>query len=76
MLRHRILLVMVILVFFAVPEPAFAYIGPGAGITVIGAALAFVAAIVVGIFGFIWYPLKRLVRAMSKRTAGPDAADR
>jgi len=49
--------------------PAWAYIGPGAGLTVIGAALAFIAAIVLAIFGFVWYPIKRLVRAVAARRA-------
>ena len=36
-------------------------------VTVIGAALAFVGAVVMGIFGFIWYPLKRLFRALTRK---------
>ena len=35
---------------------AHAYIGPGAGLTAIGAALALVGAILLGIVGFLWYP--------------------
>lgn len=42
------------------PSAAFAYVGPGAGLTAIGAALALVGAILLGIVGFFWYPLKRL----------------
>ncbi len=49
------------------PESAAAYVGPGAGLTVIGAALAFIASIVLGIVGFIWYPMKRLLRARAKK---------
>lgn len=47
----------------AVAAPAWAYVGPGAGLTAIGAALAFIAGIVLAIIGFIWYPIKRLLRA-------------
>jgi hypothetical protein len=76
MLRRGVLLLTLISLSIAMPRSAFAYVGPGAGITVIGAALAFIAAAVFGVFGFIWYPLKRLVRALSrKRQAGSDAAD-
>jgi hypothetical protein len=50
-------------------SPAWAYVGPGAGLTVIGAALAFLAAIVLAVLGFVWYPIKRLVRARAARRA-------
>ena len=48
--------------------PAMAYIGPGAGVTVIGAALAMLATIAVVIFSLIWYPVRRL-RGKRKRQA-------
>jgi hypothetical protein len=54
------------------PQAAAAYVGPGSGITVIGAALAFIGAILLAIVGFIWYPLKRAWRAMSTRSSSPD----
>lgn len=38
----------------------FAYIGPGAGLSAIGAFLAVVAGVFVAILGFLWYPIKRL----------------
>ena len=53
----------------ALATPAWAYVGPGAGLTVIGAALAFIAAIVLVILGFVWYPIKRLARAVAARRA-------
>ena len=40
---------------------AFAYIGPGAGLTAIGTVVAFIAAILLAIVGFVWYPIKRLL---------------
>ena len=43
-----------------------AYIGPGAGLSAIGAFLAVVAGIIVAIFGFVWYPIKRLLRKRKK----------
>ena len=42
-------------------EPALAYVGPGAGLTVIGSILAFLGLIFLAIFGFLWYPIKRLI---------------
>lgn len=38
---------------------AQAYVGPGAGLGVIGTLLGIVAAIVLALFGLLWYPLKR-----------------
>lgn len=44
----------------ASPGIALAYIGPGAGITAIGTAIALIGAILLAIVGFVWYPIKRL----------------
>lgn len=43
---------------------AAAYVGPGAGLTAIGSFLALLAAVVLGIVGFLWYPVKRLMRRL------------
>ena len=51
-----------------------AYVGPGAGLSAIGAFLAILAGIVVAIVGFIWYPIKRLIRGV-KRSASRERAD-
>ena len=51
-----------------------AYVGPGAGLSAIGAFLAILAGIVVAIVGFLWYPIKRLIRGV-KRTASRERAD-
>ncbi len=48
------------------PVSAMAYIGPGAGLSAIGAFLAVVAAIVLALFGFVWYPVRRLIRMLKK----------
>ena len=48
--------------FLLLPGIAFAYIGPGAGLSVIGSILAFLAAIVVAIFGFLFFPIRRFLR--------------
>lgn len=42
-------------------EPTLAYIGPGAGLTVIGSLLAFLGLVFLAIVGFLWYPIKRLL---------------
>ena len=68
---------LLLLLFVTVPTPAAAYVGPGVGLTALGAALAVIASIVFGVFGFLWYPLKRLFRSFSKgdEEGDADAAD-
>ena len=44
-----------------IPEPAHAYIGPGAGLSVIGTLVAVIGAFLLLIVGFVWYPVKRLL---------------
>lgn len=61
------------LMIVAVAEPALAYIGPGAGVTVIGAVFGIAATIAVVIFSLVWYPVRRL-RAKRKREIA-DAGD-
>lgn len=58
-----------------VESASLAYVGPGAGLTAIGALVAVIAAIVVALFGFVWYPLRRLRRWMkNSRTAKANEA--
>lgn len=66
----RSLLPALSLAVLMMPSLAHAYIGPGAGISAIGAALALVAAVFFAIVGFVWYPVKRL---MKKRKAAEKA---
>lgn len=51
----------------------FGYLGPGGGISTIGSMLALLAALVVAVFGFVWFPIKRLLR-LRKRQASPAEA--
>jgi len=46
-----------------------AYIGPGGGLSAVGALLALAAAILIAGIGFLWYPLKRLRRNLRSRAA-------
>ncbi|HEY9198823.1 MAG TPA: hypothetical protein VIR60_05600 [Gammaproteobacteria bacterium] len=54
------------------PATASAYVGPGAGLSAVGAIFALVAALGLAVVGFVWYPVKRLLQRNSSRTA--DAA--
>ena len=64
--------VAIAIAIFAVSFPVAAYVGPGAGLSALGSLFALLAAVVVAIFGFLWYPIKRL---LGKRRATAAQAD-
>lgn len=57
------------------PEPLLGYIGPGSGLSAIGAILAIVAGLFFAVFGFVWYPVKRLMRANRKTESSVAVAE-
>lgn len=57
-----------VLMFLVSAEPAYAYMGPGSGLAFLGSLFALIGAIAAGILGFIWYPLKRVLRAVRNRS--------
>lgn len=59
-----------IILIVCLPQTAFAYIGPGIGLSAIGSFLAVLAGIVVAFLGFLWYPIKRLFG--KKKSQEPD----
>jgi hypothetical protein len=60
------------------PNSALAYIGPGAGMSAVGTVVAVIGAILLLIVGFIWYPIKRVLRSWKekKNTARIQPIDR
>jgi hypothetical protein len=60
------------LLFVCVPFAAQAYVGPGAGAGAIAVVLAVVLGLILLVAGFLWYPLKRLLRGRKSR-AGETA---
>ena len=52
--------------------PMLAYLGPGGALSGIGAILALAGAVLLAIVGFVWYPLKRWLRA--RKAARADDA--
>ena len=50
------------LLFLVLPMPAAAYIGPGAGLSALGSLVALIGAFFLLLAGFVWYPVKRLLR--------------
>lgn len=49
------------------------YLGPGGVLSAIGSFLALLVAVVLALLGFVWYPLKRLLRARKSRREVADA---
>ncbi len=54
---------------------AQAYVGPGAGLSAIGSILAFLGALFLLIVGFLWYPIKRLLKGKKQKEAQEVTAD-
>ena len=54
--------------------PASAYVGPGVGLSAIGAFLALIMGVILAFFGFIWYPVKVLLRKRNAAGASPSEA--
>jgi hypothetical protein len=69
MRKPVMVLLLVVAWAFGTAAPALAYIGPGAGLSVIGTAVAFVGAVFFAILGFIWYPIKRLLGLLRRGRA-------
>lgn len=64
--------VFVLLILLAVP--ATAYIGPGAGISVLGSLLGILATIVVAIGAIVMWPLRKLLKKKRQKSA-PEQKD-
>ena len=65
----------IMLSMLLLPLAANAYVGPGSGITAIGSVLALIAALVVGILGFVWYPIKRFRKKRLNSKKSIEAAE-
>jgi len=57
----------IFLVIFLVSTPLYAYIGPGMGGGVIAAIIGFLAAIVLGLWAILYYPIKRALKKRKEK---------
>ena len=66
-MKNRVLkfAVLIVMILLFQPQYLMAYVGPGTRMTAIGTFIAFVLGILVAILGFIWYPIKRLLKNKS-----------
>ena len=69
---HRLPLVLFLL---SMPMPSFAYIGPGMGGGIAVAFLGFFAAILLGIWAILYYPIKRALKNRRNRKAQVNELD-
>ena len=56
-------------------SPVSAYIGPGAGISVLGSLLGIVVTIVVAIGAIVMWPLRKMLKKRRKSSAEATAGD-
>ena len=54
--------VILFLSLFLISLPSYAYIGPGMGGGAIAAIIGFFAAIILGLWGILYYPIKRALK--------------
>lgn len=67
------ILVLFLVAFFA--NPAFAYVGPGAGISVLGSLLGILATILVAIGAIIFWPVRKFMKRKKARAESTATAD-
>ena len=61
------LILFFLLTLILLPVHSFAYIGPGMAGGVIIAVIGFFVAIILGLFGILYYPIKRLIKYKRKK---------
>lgn len=59
-------LVLVNLIFILMTCNSYAYLGPGIGGGIIAATIGLVVAVLIGLIGLIWFPLKKLLKKRKK----------
>lgn len=56
-------------VILAFPMTAFAYVGPGAGITALGALWGLILAVLIALGGFLVWPIRAFLRRRKREAA-------
>ena len=79
MCRRLLLLLFLLLLGALVSVPALAYVGPGAGISVLGSLLGILATIVLAIAAIVMWPLRKMMKkkkaAAAKNSGEATTAD-
>ncbi|KXF78457.1 hypothetical protein ATN84_01270 [Paramesorhizobium deserti] len=62
-----------LLVTLSVPTAAFAYVGPGAGLSLLGALWALLAAVAAAIFFIVAWPIRKMMRNRRRKFVAQQA---
>lgn len=65
-IRAALAALLIGLALVTAPDAVYAYGGPGSVISGIGTLIAAIAAVFAALFGFIWFPLKRLYQKLTE----------
>ena len=66
-MQKNIVLILLTCLLLVSVSPALAYIGPGAGISVVGSLLSILATIIVAIGAIIFWPLRKYMKRRRAR---------
>ena len=69
MIRHKAVLVVFLAAALAAAEPAFAYMGPGAGLGMLGSLVAVIAAVALAALGLVLVPVRMILKRRRKAQA-------
>lgn len=67
MVSRVVLFVLALCLLNSWPSETHAYIGPGAGLSAVGTFIALVGAVLLAIVGFVWYPMKRMLKGRKSK---------
>ena len=56
-------------------SPAQAYMGAGAGLSAIGSMVSFLGVMLLMVFGFVWFPLKRAFKKATGKNQDSGATE-
>jgi len=70
-----VILILLACLFLVTASPALAYIGPGAGISVLGSLLSILATIVVAIGAILFWPLRKFMKRRKARRESVESTD-
>ena len=61
MQRNRLLFTLTLIGVLFLPAHAYSYVGPGLGAGTIGVILGLLGSVLLALFAFFWYPIKRAI---------------
>jgi hypothetical protein len=71
MMRKQVVAFSLFLAAAHAAAPAYAYMGPGAGLGMLGSVLAVAGAVLIAVFGIVLLPLRMLLRRRRKAQTQP-----